>query len=66
MVYSYGELNGTGYGLGFPAGAFFLIEATHTAYDNLEVVIGPDRKVRSFRLATMPRENPKWISESED
>lgn len=64
-VFSFGDLHGTGYGLGGFVMAIFLFESTHTAYDNLEVVIGPDRKVRSFRLAAVPREHPKWISEGD-
>lgn len=63
MVFSYGELSGNGYGLGGVAASLLYFEATHTSYDNLEVVIGKDRKVRSFRLATNPRETPVWITE---
>jgi len=62
-VFSFGDLNGTGYGLGSPVGAFLLFQATHTGYDNLEVVIGPDRLVRTYRLAVVPRDTPKWVGD---
>ena len=62
LVFYYGELNGTGYGIGTLAISLG-VASTHTGIDNLEVVVGPDRLVRSFRLARMPRETPKWPSE---
>jgi hypothetical protein len=62
LSFSYGEENGTGYGLGTYAIAI-AVGSTHTGVDTIEVVVGPDRLVRSFRLAQVPRENPKWPSD---
>jgi len=63
LVFSYTDLNGSGYGLGFYIISIG-VESTHAGVDNLEVVIGPDRVVRSFRLAQVPREHPKWPSDN--
>ena len=62
LAFRYAEGNGTGYGLGFlviHAG----VESIHTGIDILEVVVGPDRVVRSFRRANVPHETPKWPSD---
>ncbi len=62
LVFRYAEGNGTGYGLGFYA-ISVAVESVHNGIDFLEVVIRPDRVVRSFRLADVPHETPKWPSD---
>ncbi len=62
LVFRYTEINGTGYGIGNYAIAL-AVESTHAGVDFLEVVVGPDRVVRSFRLAAVPRNTPTWPSE---
>ena len=59
LSFSYGEVNGTGYGVG-SFGVRFAIEATQLAADVLEVFVGPDGVVRSYRLAQNDRRSPKW------
>ena len=63
LGFRYVEGNGSGYGLGMPVGAIFGVESIHNGIDTLEVVIGPDRVVRSFRRANVPHETPKWPSD---
>lgn len=60
VTFVHGGTNGTGYGLGTLALAF-AVESTHTGLNSLEVVIGRDRVVRSFRLAQVPHKTPKWV-----
>ena len=62
LVFTYGEVNGSGYGIS-AYGITLAVESTHSGTDVLEVVIGPDRVVRSFRLAVVPRKSPNWPSE---
>jgi hypothetical protein len=62
LIFRFTEENGTGYGIGNFAIAL-AVESTHSGIDFLEVVVGPDRVVRSFRLATVPRNTPTWPSE---
>ena len=63
LVFRYVEVNGTGFGLGTAITAVLAIESTHGALDHLEVTIGPDRKVRSYRMAETPHETPIWPSD---
>ncbi len=62
LAFRYAEGNGTGYGLGTPLIAL-AVESIHKGIDTLEVVIGPDRVVRSFRRANVPHQTPKWPSD---
>ncbi len=64
LVFQYSEVNGSGYGIGNYA-IMLAVESTHSGVDFLEVVVGPDRVVRSFRLAAVPRETPTWPSEGQ-
>ena len=63
LVFRYVEVNGTGFGLGTAITAVLAIESTHGALDHLEVTIGPDRKVRAYRMAETPHETPIWPSD---
>jgi len=62
LVFRSSEVNGSGYGIGSFAGGF-MVEATHSAGDTVEVVFGPDRTVRSYRVAAVPHEHPVWPSD---
>ena len=57
------EGNGSSYGLGHPWGPIAAVESIHDGIDTLQVVIGPDRVVRSFRHANVPHETPTWPSD---
>lgn len=59
LTFSYGEVNGSGYGVGAYA-IQFAVEATQLGVDFLEVFVGPDGVVRSYRLARNERRSPKW------
>ena len=59
LVFSHGVQQGTGYGLGTVV-VGFSVESTHKGIDFLEVVVAPDRKIRSFRLSKEPRKIPTW------
>ena len=62
LVFSHGQVNGTGYGVGTFAVAF-VAQATHTGVDSLEVVLGPDRVVRDWRFVPALRRTPVWPGE---
>ena len=62
LVFRHAQVSGTGYGLGSYAVAF-AVESTQAGIDQLEVVLGPDRRVRRWRLSAPRRETPLWPSE---